>query len=153
MWLVYATTGILIEKFLMLGLCDQWYVFTCCLWWFNVGTSTQYSIVYVFLYVFVFISYILRVGRKFAKMSLSANRSSALHDKACYMLFVMAWLQLFVKSYSFTYSTVIYMYCIVLKFCFQRGKMVLIYVCCARLRRNWIVHECAVKGNSWQNGV
>ena len=124
--------------------------FTCCLWWFNVGTSTLYSNVYVFLSVFVLISYILRIERKFAKMSLSANRSGALHDSR-YMLFVMAWFQLFVKSYSFTYSTVIYMYCIVLNLCFPKREngyflnLVLLLKCVVWFWHNWIVGGCAVK--------
>ena len=40
---------------------------------------TLYLIVYVFLSVFVLISCILRVGRKFAKMSLIANGLNAFH--------------------------------------------------------------------------
>ena len=60
-------------------------------------------------------------------MSLSANRSSALYDKVCYMLFVMAWLQVnTLKSYLFTYSTVIY----VLNSLFsEEGKWYLLSYC------------------------
>ena len=91
---VYATTGILIKKFSQVRsirpvICILLVVYDGSMW--EPVLITLYLIVYVFLSVFVLIAYILRVERKFAKMSLSANRSDVLHDSR-YMLFVMGWL-------------------------------------------------------------
>ena len=64
------------------------------------------------MYLSEFISCILRVGRKFAKMSLIANGLNAFHVYTHVLHAIcdgMATSQFFVKSYLFTYSTVIYM--------------------------------------------
>ena len=131
-----------IWKFLMLGLCDQWYVFTCCLWWFNVGTNTHYSLLNcICIYLMYFASW-----EKFAKMSLIANGLNAFH---VYTHVLHAICDGMVLTQLWYICIVIYMYCIVLNFCFPKREngyiLLLLLKCVVRFWHNWIVSGCAVK--------